>query len=203
LSPDQEALRRLARHWLAALDELDPRRRMLGRRPRPVPPPDPASLDLEALAMSGPTKDTSIPNLSSIAVLAEFGGRAVLLTGDAHADSLITAIGGLQAQRGRAGERLRLDALKLSHHGSANATTADLLAAVECSRYLVSTDGSTFYHPDREAIARVIVHGGATPTLHFSSRNDLNEFWSNKKLQERYGYTTVYPDDEAGLRVSL
>ena len=94
---------------------------------------NPATLDLEKIAASGPTKDTSIPNLSSIAVLAEFGGRAVLLTGDAHADVLAASIAALQEQRGLAGERLRLDAFKLSHHGSANATTKELLDTVECS----------------------------------------------------------------------
>ncbi len=204
LSPTRSGLQRLARHWFAALDELDPRRRMLsGRRARPSPPPDPGALDLVAVAAAGPTKDTSVPNLSSIAVLAEYGGRAVLLTGDAHADVLASSIRELQRRRGREGERLRLDALKLSHHGSANATTADLLAAIECSRYLVPTDGSIFYHPDREAIARVVVHGGPAPALHFNHRTDLNDFWADPRLQERYGYVAIFPDGEPGLRVVL
>jgi hypothetical protein len=203
LSPTPTGLRRLAQHWYAALDELDPRRRLAGRRARPTPPSDPGSLDLAALSASGPTKDTSVPNLSSIAVLAEYGGRAVLLTGDAHADVLGASIDALQRSRGREGERLRLDALKLSHHGSANATTIELLERVQCSRYLVPTNGSIFYHPDREAIARVVVHGGAHPTLVFNARSDLNEFWSDATLQERYGYTTVYPDAEETTGVTL
>ena len=155
------------------------------------------------MAASGPTKDTSVPNLSSIAVLAEFGGRAVLLTGDAHADVLAASIRSLQRRRGREGERLRLDALKLSHHGSANATTVDLLEVVDCPRYLVPTDGSIFYHPDREAIARVIVHGGDDPALHFNHRTDLNGFWSDAALQRQYHYSTAFPEDEAGLRIVL
>jgi hypothetical protein len=204
LSPTPTGLRRLAQHWYAALDELDPRRQLGGRRGRPTPPADPASLDLEAMAASGPTKDSSVPNLSSIAVLAEYGGRAVLLTGDAHADVLAASIDALQRGRGREGERLRLDALKLSHHGSANATTTELLDRVDCARYLVSTNGSIFYHPDREAIARVVVHGGTQPTLLFNSRNDLNDFWADSSLQDRYGYHTVYPDgDDDGLTVAL
>ncbi|HSJ92137.1 MAG TPA: CHAT domain-containing protein [Ilumatobacter sp.] len=202
LSPTPSALGKLGRHWYAALDELDPRRAMLGRRPRPVPPARPSELDLEQLAASGPTRDSSVPNLSSIAVLAEYGGRAVLLTGDAHADVLTSSIVALQRRRGRDGEPLRLDALKLSHHGSANATTRELLEAIDCTNYLVPTDGSGFYHPDREAIARVIVHGGRAPTIHFNARSDLNEFWGDADLQARYHYTTVYPDDE-GLLVTL
>ena len=203
LSPTPAALGKLARHWYAALDELDPRRAMLGRRARPVAPDRPSELDLEQLAASGPTRDSSVPNLSSIAVLAEYGGRAVLFTGDAHADVLTASIGALQRRRGRDGEPLRLDALKLSHHGSANATTRELLEAIDCTNYLVPTDGSIFYHPDREAIARVIVHGGDAPTIHFNARSDLNGFWDDPGLQARYHYATVYADGEEGLGVTL
>jgi hypothetical protein len=204
LSPTSAGLRRLAQHWYAALDELDPRRRLASRRARPEPPSEPGALDLEAMAASGPTKDASVPNLSSIALLAEYGGRAVLLTGDAHADVLAASIDALQRSRGRAGERLRLDALKLSHHGSANATTAELLDRVDCPRYLVSTNGSIFYHPDREAIARVVLHGGDRPTVVFNARTDLTAFWADTALQGRYGYTTVYPDgDDEGITVEL
>ena len=203
LSPTPRGLQKLAANWFAALKELDPQKAMLARRARPTPPTDPAALDLAALAASGPTKDTSVPNLSSIAVLAEYGGRAVLLTGDAHADVLAASIASLQQHRGRTGQRLRLDALKLSHHGSANATTEALLDAIECGTYLVPTDGSIFYHPDREAIARVIVHGGPAPALHFNYRTDLNEFWDDDALKARYGYSTKYPTGGEGLTVVL
>jgi hypothetical protein len=203
LSPTRRGLKRLATNWHAALRELDPQKAMLGRRARPLPPDEPGALDLEKLALSGPTKDTSVPNLSSIAVLAEYGGRAVLFTGDAHADVLVASIQALQEQRGCPGERLRLDAFKMSHHGSANATTKELLDAIDCSHYLVPTDGTLFYHPDRSAIARVILHGGATPTLHFNYRSDLNALWENAELQQRYGYLTEYPAEGDGLLVRL
>ena len=203
LSPTPSGLQRLAANWRAALTELNPQKAMLGRRARPSPPADPATLDLAKLDADGPTKDSSIPNLSSIAVLAEFGGRAVLLTGDAHADVLAGSIRSLQEQRGRAGERLRLDALKLAHHGSANATTNELLDTIECSNYLVPSDGSIFYHPDRAAIARVILRGGPHPTIHFNYCTDLNGFWADPGLQARYGYTTEYPDGSDGLQLPL
>ena len=203
LSPTPSGLQRLAANWRAALAELNPQKAMLGRRARPSPPPDPSQLDLAKLDADGPTKDSSIPNLSSIAVLAEFGGRAVLLTGDAHADVLAGSIRALQEQRGKAGERLRLDALKLAHHGSANATTNDLLDTIDCAHHLVTSDGSIFYHPDRAAIARVVLRGGPQPTIHFNYRTDLNEFWENGDLQSRYGYATEYPDGGEGLALSL
>src|SRR5215203_1408357 len=102
LSPTTAGLRRLASRWRAALLELDPQKAMLARRARPAAISDPTKLDLIKLAATGPTKDNSVPNLSSIALLAEFGGRAILLTGDAYADVLAASIRKLQKQRGLA-----------------------------------------------------------------------------------------------------
>lgn len=194
LSPTAVELRDLARRWPEALREFEPRTPMLGRRERPAPVPDPSRLDLDGLARRAPTRDRSPTNASSIAVLAEYGDRAVLLTGDAHADVLATSIRALQVSRRRPGERLRLDALKVSHHGSANATTRDLLDLIDCKNYLISTDGSGgHYHPDRAAIARLITWGGPAPTLVFNYRTEFTELWADPGLQERHGYSTVYP----------
>ena len=87
---------------------------------------------------------------------------------------------------------------------SANATTIELLSILDCGHYLVSTNGNIFYHPDRESIARVILHGGKRPVLHFNYRSPYNELWDSAVLKERYGYAAQYPQDgTTGLRVSV
>jgi hypothetical protein len=117
---------------------------------------------------------------------------------------LVKSIDTLQRARGLAGEKLKIDALKLSHHGSANATTIPLVKALDCRRYLVSSNGNIFYHPDREAIARVILHGGDQPRLYFNYRSRYNELWNENVLKHRYRYEAHYPDKGAyGLRVDL
>jgi hypothetical protein len=204
LSPGSDQLAQLAMHWRKVLSELEPAKAMLGRKAPPRPVTDLTAFRLEDLVNAPVRRDTSVANGSSIALLAEFDDRAVLLTGDAHADVLVDSIKALQRARGREGQRLKLDAMKLSHHGSANATTSELLSMVDCSHYLVSTNGNIFYHPDREAIARVILHGGARPTLHFNYRSPYNELWDSPVLQERYGYVAYYPrSGTAGLQVLL
>jgi hypothetical protein len=204
LSPGADQLKRLGREWRQVLLELKPGKAMLGRRRPPPPVTDFAKFDLEALARKPVTKDTSSANGSSIALLAEFDEHAILLTGDAHAEVLAKSIKALQRARGRENEKLKLDALKLSHHGSANATTVDLLALLDCPRYLVSSNGNIFYHPDREAMARVILNGGKRPTLCFNYRSPLNELWDAPALKARYDYRTEYPPEgQAGLRVPL
>jgi hypothetical protein len=117
---------------------------------------------------------------------------------------LAKSITALQQGRGRKNEKLKLDALKLSHHGSVNGTTGELLALLECQRYLVSSNGNIFYHPDREAMARVILDGGKRPILCFNYRSPLNELWDAPELKARYDYRTEYPPEgQAGLRVVL
>ena len=204
LSPRPSELERLGRLWKEALLELAPRSGMLGRR-RPLPAiTDFSKFDVEALARAPTKKDPSAPNGSSIAFLAEYEGHTILLTGDAHADVLVESIRQLQRERGVEGSRLKLDAIKLAHHGSAQATTLALLDQVECPRYLVSSNGDIFGHPDREAIARVIVHGGERPTLCFNYRSALNALWEERTLRDRYRYDTVYPGEgQAGIRVRI
>jgi hypothetical protein len=203
LSPGPAQLKRLAKDWRQVRLDLQ-KKAMLGRRDPPAPVKDLENFDLRSLAEKPVKRDPSAANGSSIALLAEFAGRSVLLTGDAHADVLVKSIGELQRARGCSGQRLKIDALKLSHHGSANATTIPLLEAIECKNYLVSTNGKHFYHPDRESIARVILHGGEEPTLHFNYRTDFNKLWNSPELKDRYRYLAYYPEDKAeGLRVDL
>ncbi len=61
-----------------------------------------------------------------------------------------------------------------------------------------------FCHPDREAIGRIIKYGGERPELHFNYRTRYNEVWKRPDLQERYGYSARYPqEDQGGGDVSL
>ena len=61
--------------------------------------------------------DKSIPNLSSICVIAAADGKTVLLTGDARSDHILD---GLQAKNVLDGAgRAHFDVIKLPHHGSA------------------------------------------------------------------------------------
>lgn len=197
LAPRPAQLTKMATQWAA---ELKPKPGLLGRKARPLP--DPKTVDLKALADVRSAADPSAPNGSSIALLAEYGARSVLLTGDAHVPGVVASLRRLLQARGL--KRLPLGALKLSHHGSANATSVELLSLIDCPRYLVSTDGSIFQHPDVEAMARVIVHGGPRPTLCFNHRVERTAYWDDAGLKQRYGYATHYPDKgRKGLRLTL
>jgi hypothetical protein len=83
--------------------------------------------------------DESIPNLSSIVVLAEYGKKRMLLTGDARGDDILEGLeeAGLLAP----GKTMKVDVLKLPHHGSDRNADSDLFERVLADHYVISADG--------------------------------------------------------------
>ena len=200
LSPTPSQLKKLAPVWTREMKRygLEPGSRVdYGRLLRGTPS---TSTDVDQLADSPFAGDAALPNGTSIAVLAEYGGAAALLGADAHAPALAAAIRVLVGPTGR----LKLDAFKVPHHASQNNLSTELLQLLDCRQYLVSTNGDYFCHPDRESIARIVKYGGDRPSLLFNYRSRYNEIWERPDLQEQYRYLTRYPEgDREGAVVSL
>jgi len=194
LSPDPEKLRELRPVWVRECRNagLDPT--IARAMPKELPPgiESMGTPDVGALASSDFTEDDAEANGSSIAVLAAFSGRRLLLAGDAHPSALESGIDRLVG----AGQQLALDAFKLPHHGSKANVNRRLLERVACERYLFSTNGAHFRHPDQEAVARVIKFGrsgGRRPTLFFNYRTPHNAPWDQGTLARRYDFQVVFP----------
>lgn len=202
LSPDTDKLARLLPQWETECEEAGLLPGIEARRSEVegletfggVP-------DVEKLAAKPLKPDTTRPNGSSIALLAEYDGIRVLLGADAHIDRLVPSLQALVAD----GDRLRLDAFKLSHHGSSGNVSQELLELIECPRYLISTNGSYFKHPTAEAIARVLKYGGSNKTLFFNYDSDYTRLWNDEDLRRNYDYKVKLPkqDVDGTLKVSL
>jgi hypothetical protein len=83
-------------------------------------------------------EDNSAFNLSSIVVLAEAGGKSMLLTGDARGDYVIESA----KQAGLLDDGpLRIDLLKLPHHASNYNVEQDFFETFIADNYVVSADG--------------------------------------------------------------
>jgi hypothetical protein len=202
LSPTQAKLATLAKKWKAEIEALG----LTAGKAADFTPflrdTPSTSTDVDALADAAFKADSAAPNGSSIAVLAEYQGKGILLGADAHAPLLVASIQKLLKQRGA--DRLKIDAFKVSHHASQNNLNIELLKLLDCRHYLISTNGDYFKHPDREAVGRIIKYGGDRPTLHFNFLTGLNEVWGQPPLQEQYGYQAVYPETgKEGLLVRL
>lgn len=137
--------------------------------------------------------DTTKPNGASIVFIAEFAGRRVLMGADSHPDVVETAVRALGFDETN---RLRLDCLKVSHHGSKANSSPSLLRILDCRRFAFSTDGSRHDHPDRETIARILKNDPErAKTLIFNFRQPNTECWDDADLMRRWRYECVFPPD--------
>jgi beta-lactamase superfamily II metal-dependent hydrolase len=171
------------------LGEVPPEELTLGGRP-----------NIDKAADAKFTADTSPANGSSIAFLAEYGDKRLLLTGDALPGPLLTSVRHMLPDED---ERLTVNLFKPSHHGSRRSLSPQLLDALDCDTFVISTDGSYFKHPNVEAIARIIRHA-TKPTLAFNYRTDYNDMWDDRTLIKKEGYSVQYPhDEESGIILEL
>jgi hypothetical protein len=160
------------------------------------------ALNLEKLAESETGTDNSPANGSSIAVLAEYEGKRCLFAGDCHPDVLEFSLQRLLKATGAT--RLALTALKVPHHGSKYNNPTTLFKKLNCKKYLISTNGKIFKHPDAEAVARVILYGGPNAEIYFNYDTAFTRRWDDAQLQRNYKYRTVIRSKaDAALEVSL
>ena len=155
------------------------------------------SPDIETLASTIFHEDEAAANGSSIAFMAEFEGKRVLLAGDAFPGVILNSLEKIYGNG-----KVSVDLFKLSHHASAHNTSPELLKKVKCNNFIISTNGSIYKHPSIETIARVIKSAGKNTKLYFNYRTKFNEIWDDNLLMEEYKYEAIYPDTE-GIRIDL
>jgi len=89
--------------------------------------------------------DKSVYNLSSIVVLVKADGKTMLLTGDARGDFTLEAL--RAAGLVKKNKPLKVDLLKLPHHGSDRNVDQDYFDNIQAKHYVISADGK-YTNPD-------------------------------------------------------
>jgi hypothetical protein len=158
-------------------------------------------IDVEELAELPFQSDDSAANGSSIALLAEYEGKTLLLGADAFSSVLETSIRRLLRQSGRT--RLRVDACKIPHHGARANNGPGFLSLLDCREFLFSSNGSHgYHHPHRETVARILTTRREA-RLHFNYRTPETEVWDASGLQRDWSYEALYPSGQPGYRLKL
>ncbi|MGE0877450.1 MAG: hypothetical protein AB7L13_05915 [Acidimicrobiia bacterium] len=153
------------------------------------PLPDPLDRRaVEKLAAENKT-DSTAANGSSIAFVFEAEGKRVLFGADAHAPVLAAGLKRYAAELGE--PRVRLDLVKLSHHGSNANISTKLLELIDCKKWLVSTNGDNFAHPDDAALAKVIVSATGPVTFFCNYKSARTGPWG--VLGRGVGATFKFP----------
>ena len=150
IGPMQERIDKLRAEWVKAMQKPDKKERKAA---------------LQDLFLPNKFLDRAVPNLSSIVVLVEVGGRKLLLTGDANGRHVVSAWKELELPAGP----VKVDLLKMPHHGSIRNCTEDFLEFFPADHYVFSADG-TFDNPDGPTIEAVVkMHGHRSIVLHFTN----------------------------------
>lgn len=153
--------------------------------------------------------DQSAFNLASIVVLAEHGGRQVLLTGDARGDFVVNGLveAGLlgadaafperqagqsasdfraaqEAAEARAVTPFHVDVLKVPHHGSDRNVTPGFFRRVPADHYVISANGK-HGNPDPPTLRMIAeARGDEEYTIHFTFTEDQHETETNAEFAE-------------------
>ena len=107
---------------------------------------------LGALQMTviGPTEKFNDPNEMSLVIKAEHGDTSVMLTGDAELESEAGILEHWSA------ESLKVDILKVGHHGSTTSTSDEFLEAMSPTVAVISCGkGNTYGHPHTEILDKL------------------------------------------------
>jgi hypothetical protein len=180
-APSQERVEDLQREWDAALKA--------------------AANQEEAAGRATAYLDQSVPNLSSIVVLAKVDDRSMLLTGDARGDDILT---GLDVVGALTDGTLHVDLLKLPHHGSDRNVETDFFRAVTADHYVISADG-THDNPEVATLEMIVEARGTDECeVHFTNSEDrLVAFFDQAAAAGSKVRPSFREADALSLRVDL
>jgi hypothetical protein len=132
--------------------------------------------------------DKSVPNLSSLVLLAMAGEKTMLLTGDARGDKILKGLElvGLMKE----GAKIKVDLLKVPHHGSSNNLDDDFFQRIVAKHYVFSGDGE-HGNPERESLQMLLnARGNDDYTIHLTYPIDRidglrKQDWEKEQTKER------------------
>lgn len=101
--------------------------------------------------------DTSVPNLSSLVLVAQVGKKRVLLTGDARGDKILQGLE-LVGLLKKGGE-MHVDILKMPHHGSDRNTDPIFFRRITADHYVFSGNGE-HGNPERATLQMLLDESG-------------------------------------------
>lgn len=162
VGPTRDNLKKLRKKWLEWLDKYEDS----------IATADPFITDMV---------DRSVPNLSSIMILAEMSGRKILLTGDGRGDHLVEGL--TKANLLDAHGKLHVDILKIPHHGSDRNVSRKFFKTIIADRYVISANGK---HGNPELATLIWIVEAAKEQNRSVEIIVTNETPSTRQLLEEY-----------------
>lgn len=161
-----------------------------------------------AKALAAAYLDKSAFNLSSIVIVAELGGKRMLLTGDARGDYVLEGL--KNAKLLKNGKTVHFDLLKVMHHGSDRNVEQAFFETVTADHYVVSADGK-HNNPDIKTLEWIAdARGDDQYVIHMTNRdgdNDLGKKLTDLVAKPKYKHLKTRikfrGDNDKGMKIDL
>ena len=150
--------------------------------------------------------DDKMANNASIAFILIYEGHYMLFSGDASPDQMVGAGRDYLQKIGKSGEALKLDLMKLPHHGSSHNVTQEFLQMFRTKRYLISTSGHERYkHPGKGTLAEIasVLSPGETAEIYgnYNWWRQKSAFWRAEAREGNWeGNRCVLKGTDGSLR---
>lgn len=187
LSPDQNTLSEFLKEWEIE-DEASTKMSSITDH----------HIQIEDLFDHKFNEDPRLANKTSIAFLLEYNKFKLLMLGDAHPSVIISSLKSLGYTKHN---KLKVDVMKVSHHGSRGNTSEELMELIECEKYIISTDGSNHGFPHKECLAKIIKFHRNPIKLYFNYSTFGNIF-SQDEIEE-YGIECIFLDNERNYSLEV
>lgn len=158
-------------------------------------------IDLKKLSEIEVTEDDRVANGSSIAFVLEYNGAKLLFLGDSHPSVIVE---NLKKHYHESLFPIKFDLIKISHHGSILNTDDKLLELIDSEKYIVSTNGVSFDHPDMETIAKLVIRkSDFKRTLFFNYPVEITKFLNDPELKSKYNYELHIANGKSVIEIKL
>jgi beta-lactamase superfamily II metal-dependent hydrolase len=145
-------------------------------------------IQMEELLTSVPVEDKTPTNGSSIAFILKIKEKKILFLADSHPGLILKSLLEYQPE-----DVINFDCIKVSHHGSFNNVSLELLEKIDSEVYIFSTNGIRHNHPDKETIAHIVGRKSEFERKLFFNYKTLNsEFFNNQDWMKTYNYSIHY-----------
>ena len=143
-------------------------------------------------------------NESSIVLLLEIHGRKLLFLADSNPDVVMTAVSSFLEFNNL--QKLNIDLVKVSHHGSENNTSTKLLRLINCNNYLISSDGNRGKLPDKIVLAKILSLNESNENYNFFFNYQEENYDLKIKDNEKkdFAFECFFPKaDSIGIRINF
>lgn len=162
--------------------------------------------EIEQLIQNEFIEDERLENNVSIAFVLECNSKSVLFLGDSKPSIVINA---LKCRGYSRSKKMKVDYVKISHHGSKGNTNYELLSLIDCNSFIVSANGQNQYNfPHKEALVKILTN----PERDFNKEIELIFNYKNKEIEsifkdldyKKYNFKCLYPNEgENGYVIEL